>query len=173
MATEEEILNLMQLAYSSPKEAIGALNWRADRQREQIVRIPIVCDCYPADITGVSIVGMAWTEEPDERVTFQLLIDVEGRDYRIARIDWRPRQEHTNKFGPNELRGRTFLTSIHDYPENADLGLDHMQSFNLPVVKPIDPEPPNFNELLRYLRDTFHLRNALDIPVPPWSPRLL
>lgn len=173
MATEEEILAIMRLAYESPKQAIGALGWVPDKQRETILRIPLACDCHPANVTGVSIMGTAWTDEPDERVTFQLLVDIEGKDHRIARIDWRPRAAHTNRFGPDELRGLTLFTSIHDFPENAALGLSEMQTRNLPVVKPIDPEPENFNGLLVYVRDTFLLGNALDIPEPPWSPPLI
>lgn len=171
--TGDEILALMRLAYDAPKEALGALDWKADKQRERILRIPIACDCHPANVTGVSIIGSAWADEPDQRVTFQLLVDADGTEYRIARIDWRPRQPHTNKYGPDDLRGLTVETSIHDFPENSALGLEMMQSKNLPIAKPIEPGPQNFNELLDYLRGMFQLRNALDIPEPPWAPQLL
>lgn len=171
--TKEEILEIMRAAYEAPKDALGPLDWKPDKQRERILRIPIACDCYPLNITGVSIMGTAWADEPDERVTFQLLVDIQGKDYRISRIDWKPRQGHTNKFGPPEYRGLTVLSSIHDFPENADMGLDKMMSMNLPIAKPIEPDPQNFNGLLIYLRDTFRLRNALDIPEPPWAPQLI
>ncbi|WP_438750006.1 hypothetical protein [Pararhizobium sp. O133] len=172
MSNELRILELMRAAYDSQKMALPPIGWKQDRQRDRILRVPIACDCGTVNLTGVSIIGTAWTDEPDERVTFQLAMDVDGTDFRIARIDWRPRQPHTNKLGPPELRGVTAYTSIHDFPENAALGIEEMQKHNLPIIKKIDPEPPNFNELLAYVRDTFKLNNALDIPVPPWSQEL-
>jgi len=48
-----------------------------------------------------------------------------------------------------------------------------MQTGNLPVVKKIDPEPADFNELLAYLSVTFGVENASEIPVPPWSQQLV
>ncbi|MBY3582197.1 hypothetical protein HJA77_13625 [Rhizobium bangladeshense] len=173
MSNEARILNLMRSAYEAAKVALPPIDWKQDRQRERILRVPIVCDCGSHDLTGVSIIGTAWTDEPDARVTFQLAIDIDGADFRIARIDWRPRQPHTNKLGPPELRGITAYTSIHDFAENADLGVENMQKNNLPIIKKIEPEPANFNELLGYLRVTFRLENALEIPVPPWSQQLV
>ncbi|WLR92966.1 hypothetical protein [Shinella zoogloeoides] len=173
MSNETRVLQLMQAAYEANKVALPPIGWKQDRQRERILRVPIVCDCgQPSGLTGVSIIGTAWTDEPDARVTFQLAIDIDGTDFRIARIDWRPRQPHTNKIGPPGLRGLTAYTSVHDFPENADLGLETMQKNNLPIVKKIDPEPPDFNELLSYVRVTFKLDNASEIPVPPWSLQL-
>lgn len=173
MSNEARILGLMQTAYESDKIALPPIDWKQDRQRERILRVPIVCDCRSQDITGVSIIGTAWSDEPDNRVTFQLTIDIDGTDFRIARIDWKPRQPHTNRVGPPALRGLTAYTSIHDFPENADLGIETMQKNNLPIIKKIDPEPHNFNELLSYLRVTFRLENASEIPVPPWSQQLM
>ena len=173
MADEAAVLAALEQAYGAPKEAMPPLDWKADLQNARYLRVPIVCDCGQVSLIGVSIVGTAWTDEPDERVTFQLIMDINGANYRIARIDWRPRQPHTNRLGPPELRGISALTSIHDFPENAALGLELMQTGNLPVVKPIEPEPEDFNGLLHYLRDTFHLANATDIPAPPWAPQLL
>lgn len=162
----------MARAYEARKRAVPPLDWRPDIQRRQYLRIPIVCDCDAPDVIGVSIEGTAWADEPEKRVSFQLKIDIGGTDFRVARIDWRPRQPHINKFGPPSLRGRTVLTSIHDFPENAALGLGEMQLRNLAVAKPIEPEPSEFTEVLTYLRDTFRLDNATEIPVPPWSPQL-
>lgn len=162
----------MARADEARKRALLPLDWRPDSQRPRYLRIPVACDCEEPDLVGVSIEGTAWADEPEMRVSFQLKIDVGGTDYRIARIDWRPRQPHVNKFGPPELRARAFMTSIHDYPENAALGLEEMQLKNLAVAKPIDPEPRDFNALLRYIRDTFKLDNALEILLPPWSPQL-
>jgi len=173
LSGEIRILNLLKLAYESPKVALRPIDWRQDRQRERLLRVPIVCDCGSANLSGVAIIGTAWTDEPDARVTFQLTMDVDGKDFRIARIDWRPRQPHTNRVGPPTLRGLTAYTSIHDFPENADLGLEAMQTGNLPVVKKIDPEPADFNELLAYLSVTFGVENASEIPVPPWSQQLV
>lgn len=174
MSSEAQVLELLQEAYDADKVALPPIDWKQDRQRSRILRVPIVCDCRSSsNLTGVSIIGTAWTDEPDARVTFQLTMDVDGNDFRIARIDWRPRQPHTNKIGPPGLRGLTAYTSIHDFPENAALGIEEMQKNNLPIVKKIDPEPPNFNELLAYLRVTFKLDNASEIPVPPWSLQLV
>lgn len=173
MVDHKAILERMQAAYEADKQALSPLDWKPDHQRERILRMPIVCDCSPADVIGVSIIGTAWKDDPEERVSFQLCIDVRGTDFRIARVDWRPRQPHTNRHGPPGLRGLTVDTSIHDYPENAALGLSKMQAGNLPIVKPIEPEPDDFKGLLHYLRDTFRLKNALDIPVPPWSKPLI
>lgn len=169
MADEQQILSIMLEAYEAPKIAMPPLDWKPDARNARYLRVPIVCDCAPRDVLGVAIVGTAWTDEPDERVTFQLIVDVDGENYRIARIDWKPRQPHTNRVGPPELLGLSALTSIHDFPENAALGLEKMQSENLPIVKAIDPEPADFNALLLYLRDTFQLENATDIPTPPWA----
>jgi hypothetical protein len=121
--SEARVLDAMRQAYEAPKTAIPPIDWKQDRQRARYLRVPIVCDCGPNEPIGVSILGTAWTDEPDARVTFQLAIDLNGTDYRIARVDWRPRQPHTNKVGPPGLRGITAYTSIHDYLENAALGV--------------------------------------------------
>lgn len=168
---EDEILEMMRLAFNAPKTSEGEYDWK-EAQRERFLRLPVACDCFPANVTGVSISGTAIVDEPDRRVTFQMIIDVAGVDYRIARIDWRPRNPHTNKYGGPEVRGATVETSIHPFEENAELGLTLMQSGNLPIAIEIDPEPSTFNDLLLYLRDTFRLEDALDIPVPPWAPAL-
>lgn len=170
MKDEAAILAALGAAYGAEKRTISALDWKPDAQHGHMLRIPIACDCGPA-ITGVSIIGTAFQLESDERVTFQLCADVDGQDYRIARIDWKPRQPHTNRYGPT--KGLTLFTSIHDFAENEALGLNKMQTENLPIVSPIVPEPPDFSALLIYVRDTFKLIDAKEIPVPPWSRSLL
>lgn len=168
---EEVILAALEAGYRAPKRILGALDWKVDANQSRILRIPLACDCGSPDITGLSIIGTAYVAEPNQRVTFQMCMDLRGTDYRIARIDWRPRQPHTNRYGPT--RGLTLYTSIHDFLENAALGVRIMQTENLPIVKPIEPEPPDFPALATYLRDTFRLDNAQNMPVPPWSPLLV
>ena len=168
---ESSIVSALEAAYLSPKLALPPLDWKPDRNQPRILRIPIARQCSDADVIGVSIIGTAWLNEPDGRVTFQMCVDIQGIDYRVARVDWRPRQPHTNRFGPT--KGLTAMTSIHDFPENMELGLKIMQSQNLPIVKPIAPEPRDFSALCIYVRDTFRLDNAEQIPVPPWSQPLL
>lgn len=164
---EDEILAALKEAYEAEKTAISTLDWKLVQPHQQILKLPIACSGSSASVMGVSIFGTAYVQEPERHVSFQLCIDYRGIDYRIARIDWRPRQPHTNRYGPT--KGLKAYTSIHDFSENAALGLRKMQDDNLPIVKPIDPEPEDFAALLVYVRDTFHLDNACDIPIPPWS----
>ncbi len=167
---EGAILAAMQAAYVTNKAAFSSLDWKPSQPQAHILKLPIVCGGDDAEVMSVSIFGTAYVREPEQHVSFQMCMDVRGSDYRIARIDWRPRQPHTNRYGPT--RGLTVYTSIHDFSENASLGLRQMQAENLPIAKPIDPEPPDFAALLLYVRDTFKLDNACDIPIPPWSPDL-
>lgn len=163
----------MRSAYDARKFALAPLGWINDRRRPAYLRIPIICDCPDEpELIGISLEGTAWVDRPDRHVGFQLKIDIGGKDYRIARVDWRPRSPHTNKLGPLHLRGKTVETSIHDFAENAALGLELMLSLNLPIAKPIEPEPADFNELLHYIRGNLRLENASDIPTPPWSQQL-
>lgn len=164
--TEAAILAALEAVYRADKIAIGVLDWKGDRAHPRILRIPLACDCGP-EIAGASIIGTAYRDEPNRRVSFQLCADVGGHDYRIARIDWKPPSPHTNRYG--QTRGLTLYTSIHDFPENAALGLEIMQTQNLPIVGAIDPEPHDFSALLAYLRGKFNVANAHDVPVPQWS----
>jgi hypothetical protein len=142
---EAAILAALEAVYRADKQAIGSLDWKGDRAHPRILRIPLACDCG-ASISGASIIGTAYRDEPNRRVSFQLCADVDGKDYRIARIDWKPNVPHTNRYGEN--RGLSLYTSVHDFPENAALGLEIMQTQNLPIVCAIDPEPDDFTALL-------------------------
>lgn len=164
--SEAAILAALEEVYRADKRASGVFDWKGDLQHPHILRIPLACDCG-ALIQGVSIVGTAYRYEPDRRVSFQLRADVDGHDYRVARIDWKPPVPHTNRYGPD--KGLTLYTSVHDFPENAGLGLEKMQTQNLPIVCAIEPEPHDFSALLQCLRDKFRVVNALDVPVPQWS----
>lgn len=164
--SEAAILAALEEVYRADKVARGSFDWKGDRQHSRILRIPLACDCGP-DIMGASIIGTAYRDEPNRRVSFQLCADVDGQDYRVARIDWKPNAPHTNRYG--ESKGLTLYTSVHDFQENAALGLGTMQTQNLPIVCAIDPEPEDFPALLGCLRDKFKVVNAQDVPVPQWS----
>lgn len=170
---EDAILERLRAILNTPKAAIGELGWTADKQHANVIRCPIVCQCADPQLTGVELRGTSFIDRPNEHVGFQLLADIRGETYRITRVDWRPRAPHTNKKGTSDIKGTTVWTSIHHFERNAALGLSVMQNNNLPIALPIEPEPDDFEALLRYIGDTLSLTNAHEIPVPRWSKSLL
>lgn len=113
-------------------------------------------------------------EQPDRNLMMQVEIEPVGqRRIPIERFEWRPLAGHTNKVGPLELRFREFETHIHLFNDNAEIGPDAFQPYrNLPVARPVEPDPNSFQEALAVCAERLKIVNATSIPEPHWQYRM-
>jgi len=168
---EAEIVAQMRRALNVEKRMAATPRWSLADARGA-TRLAIGLECDEADLVGIELCLRANANSVDEDVTAQLFWSTPERVWRIERIDWRPRQPHTNRCGPADLIGLTVETSIHPFEENSFCGLSEMQSRNLPLAIRLEPEPRNFDELLAVVRARFSVLDTSAIQMPPWSPNL-
>lgn len=136
------------------------------------------------DVEGVTIEGLRLEAtclkiRPMSVVTFLILYaqNTRVKHEPIARIDWKPLHTHNNKEnGPQELKYTPQNGSHHhSFELNWLYQEQRMRSAkaNLPIAKPIIPEPANFNDLLTYVSKEFNISNLNCVQIPPWEERLL
>lgn len=134
------------------------------------------------DIEGVTeasliLFGRAEAKLPDCHVTLGLRWeDPSGRRGHFERLDWRPKDEHTNLgIGPSELH---FLliegTHHHRLAHNAThpLGLGLAMHLNLPIAIPVEPEP-GWQNFLAVAAQWWRIHDLVRTPPPPWEYDLL
>ena len=125
---------------------------------------------------GLWLLGRCLREHPDCDVTFQIDRMYAGfRRGPAMRLDWRPKNSHTNKnLGPSELRLRIIEGShVHPFDENWTLGFQRMVSENLPIAIPLDEDPKDFAALTQLAGELFRIDGLESLPVPSWEPRML
>ncbi|WP_342151105.1 hypothetical protein [Methylorubrum sp. SB2] len=162
------ILARIRQALAEPKRLLLPVAWRTGQRPDKLVLAAL---CQSRTI-GVQLHGRAHPHRPDEDVSFQLCLDEPDETWPVARIDWRPVSPHTNRM-PDAFRGTTVWDSgLHPFEENAVHGLTAMKAKNLPVCRPLLPEPASYADALAAVSATLNIVNANALPVPPWSPRL-
>lgn len=161
----------MRRSLRANKQLAAAAKWTVADERGA-TRLTVALECNDPDLTGIELCLRTNANTPDRDVSATLVVSLADHDWRIERIDWRPRQPHTNRGGPAELMGLTVDTSIHPFEENITCGLAEMQAKNLKLAIPLTPEPKTFDELLDIVRARFHIVDKPSIPDPPWSPNL-
>ena len=172
LRSDEEILNALRKAAKAEKRIIAAAGWKQG-QRERELKLSIALQTPKDLIAGLELRGNAILNQLDKNVTFQVTLDIRGQIFRLERIDWRPQNPHVNRFGPPGLRGLSVESAYHSFDLNSTLDLETIVRGNLPIAKPLNPEPNDFNELLISLREYLSIMNAEEIMEPPWSPTLL
>ena len=156
-------------------------NWQ---QQEGQFRLVVALDVDGITQMGLRLGGRCSQDYPDRDVTFQIEYRFAGvsKPVAVARLDWRPRNEHQNKnIGPLGLRLLRFHCSHqHPFQENYDwmtgngLALADNVKQNLPIAKPMDYDPANVRELITLVGQIFNIDGVDAIPAPPWTaPRLL
>ena len=166
---EAEIIARMRQALGERKRAILPTAWRVGNRVGKLI-VPMACQC---GVVGVQLHVTAWETRPDEDVSFMLCLDEPEETWPIARIDWRPVHPHVNAL-PGPLKGLlTDGTGLHALEDNVLYGLNTMKTKNLPVCRPVVPNPPDWPTALTYVRDTLIIDNIEGLPSPPWSPTLL
>jgi hypothetical protein len=128
-------------------------------------------------IEGFFLRATAMKHRPDRTVAFQLVYKPQRRNVEggpFARIEWRPLKPHTNKnFGPPHLRLLTIRGShYHRFDYNWAHSPAQVRRGNLYTAEPIDPDPPNYGDLLAFVEKEFRIQGVSAIAVPPWEAKL-
>jgi hypothetical protein len=162
----------MRITLSAEKVGGEPAGWSSGPGRPDSLTLVLPLDA-DAPTTGTARLQLRATlGSADRDVSATLILTVAGRDLVTWRADWRPVHPHTNQVGSSALKGLEVWTGIHDFDENIRLGLQRMQSENLPICKRLEPEPHNFDAFVRKVCDILKIGLTEEILSPPWSPAL-
>ena len=111
---------------------------------------------------------------PDQLVTYQLEyhgVDIAGGTGPLCRLEWRPKGVHNNRGrGPDELKFTDQRGShFHSFSDNWDPEAGALLKDNLPIARPLEPEPETFEESLLLAGALFRVSNIGLIKPPEWS----
>lgn len=161
------ILSALESWLAEPKLGLPPTGWHDGNRAgamEQVIPIEVARD----GLDEARVVLTANRRRPNADVSAILIARLDGSDFRLLRLDWRPPRPHRNRCGPVHLVGVTSWTGIHPFTENAALGLSRMMAENLPVCMPLEPEPPDFQALVECLCAMIDLTLTETIASPPW-----
>jgi hypothetical protein len=170
--TEDEILEDLRKILDSEKVSGDFEGWKEREDRDSLV-LNVALDVLSETVGTARLVLRAVKGSADRDCSATLIATIQGRDLRIWRMDWRPVHSHTNRCGGREHRGLTSWTGIHEFACNAKLGLERMQSEDLPICLPIEDEPHDFDAFVRHVSSALKISITDKILGPPWSLRLL
>lgn len=135
----------------------------------------------PLEIDDVVIQGLMFRGRTrkslmDREVVFQLEFhrqEIVGGS--ICRIEWKPLNIHNNKgLGPQKFR---YIQQKYSHHHRFDLNWERSQEAvlkgDLPIAIPLDPDPPNYRELLAVVGKEFRINKIQSVTVPPWAPAML
>ena len=167
---EDAILAEMRAAVESQKIGREPAGWVTDgRQLRMIIPLDI-----PALTIGTANLALrAVRAAPDRDISATLVVTYKGRDFHAWRYDWLPPHPHVNLRGPPHLRGLTVETGIHDFAENAVLGLRRMHAENLPICVPVPYVPHDFDAFVREVCNILWIVPTEQVLPPPWSPTFI
>jgi hypothetical protein len=166
---EAEILEEMRLAVVTDKLSGDPVGWMENSGPDQL-RLTLPLDVQANTKATVRLEFRAARRSADRDVSATLVVTVMMRDFRAWRMDWRPVHRHTNRMGSRRVKGLTVSTGVHEFRENARLGLEKMQTFDLPICVPFDPEPHDFDAFVRCVFDLLRIAPTEPLLGPPWSP---
>jgi hypothetical protein len=172
---EAQIIEEMRVAVTAEKLAGEPAGWSAGNGNCLILVLPVeIVPAEDASSYTLATLRIAWRAvrgNADRDVSASLIVTIQGRDYAAWRMDWRPVHPHLNQCGPKELRGLSVdTTGIHEFEHNSKLGLLQMQTKNLPVCVPVDPEPHDFDAFVRFVCSRLNvIITDGKILSPPWS----
>lgn len=168
-------------ALLTAEKSIGIpVSWALDGA-ERSLRFRVPLDIDGATEEGFFLTGRASLTIRDADVSFCLVWqDAILRPVNFERIDWRPRTPHSNGAdAPSPLKLMLIPAGIsqrHPLAENAALRcgiVSAMLDDNLPVAAALDPEPSDWDSLLRQAGAIWSVDNMGSIPLPPWEEELL
>ncbi len=128
----------------------------------------------PLGMAGVTIDGLELRAAASKtmecrNITFQLEhFPAGGKKTPLFRIDYRPFSIHRNQGGgPAELRWLD-IPGTHEHPFDLNYieSADRMRSGNLPIARPVDPDPESFHGLLALCGERLRITDIGMIPPP-------
>ena len=169
---EASILDEMRLAVGSDKLAGDPTGWVTSENGHDALLKVLPVEVHAPTIGTARLIWRAVRRSPDRDASVTLVTTIQGKDLTAWRMDWRPLLPHTNTCGPVRLKGLTVKTGIHEFGCNSRLGMRTMQSRNLPICVPVEPEPHDFDAFVRYVCKTLNVSLTEQVLGPPWSPTL-
>lgn len=170
---ERVILEEMRAVLAATKIGQTPAGWSEGKRSDQLT-LALPLDVHAPVLSTAHLRFRAERRHVGRNVSATLIITLAGRDLHAWRLDWRPDHPHDNKVGPWNLRGLTVEgTGIHEFEPNAWLGLEAMQAGNLPVCRPVEHDPHDFDAMVRLVCDSLQIALTEPIYSPLWSPRLL
>jgi hypothetical protein len=129
-------------------------------------------------VAGLSLRGVCYQRYPDRAVMLQLEAAMPGLRTRVplARLDWRPLNGgHRNPRGGAAPHAGRLLqgTHMHSFDLNWVAANEAMRAGNLPFARPVEDEPPTFEEALDMAGKEFRINDIRLVETPLWSARLL
>lgn len=155
----------------APKRLVSLRDWKRVNAQLRLAAALEIDGIVPA---GLSFEATVAAEYSDENVTLMLHAFIKQKPRPFARIDW------LTKAHPNVHRycgplryvdaGRSHF---HDTKLHVDIDFDELflGKLNLPCARALDPDPPDFKELLVISSQLLHIENLQEIQTPPWQPR--
>lgn len=125
-----------------------------------------------ATIGGLILRGKASKRNYDRDIMFQLEYFISARkSVHLWRVCYNPFHNHDNDpIGPEELHYASFRgTHSHGFYPNYIDDENRMRQKNLPLATECIPLPSDFNELLDFCGENFHISNMSIVPPPPWE----
>lgn len=122
-------------------------------------------------IEGLEIRAKAFSTRPERGVCFNLqYFPGHSACTQLCRVEWNPLRPHTNSLnGPDNLAGLFIEGShIHEFADNWIGSEGVMRIKNLPMAKPINPNPGDFGQLLDFLTTSLKIANMHVIEQPSW-----
>jgi hypothetical protein len=126
------------------------------------------------EVDGLTIEGLelrcgALQNAPDRAVTFHLQhYPAKGPCIPLARIDWKPLGSHTNPNAGELPLLRIDGSHAHEFHLNWLAEHGRMRTGNLPVARPLNPDPRTYDELLAVVGKQFRINGIERIEQPPW-----
>lgn len=153
----------------TPKRIVSLGEWTPVHGQ---LRLSASLETDVAVIQGVSFMAVVQAERPDEKIALNLYADIERKPRPFARVDWRslPHENLSRLCGEMRFVGAG-RTHFHDPHLHRHIDFDELflTKLNLPVAALIDPEPPDFHELLALSADLLHIENLTELHIPPWQ----
>lgn len=151
-----------------------SLDSRTSKRRAPELRLTAAIQMDGIAVRGLSFAARCNSERMDECVSLNLLTEWGLKPRCFARIDWRGGIHQNSHKVCDDLQftdaGRTHFhdTSLH---RHVDIPTLFGSKWDLPIARPISPDPETFRQLLEISSTLMHIVNLKEIADPPWRPR--
>lgn len=121
-------------------------------------------------LEGLELRGGALQTTPDRAVTFHLqYYPAKGPCIPLARLDWRPFAPHTNPNVGEQAMLRIEGSHLHGFDLNWMPEFGRMRTGNLPIARPLNPDPKTYEECLALVGREFTIGGLERVEMPPWQ----